>query len=39
VPPLVLWRGLPRCVGYAAFDVFGRVGDLRTIASILELLV
>ncbi len=37
VPPLVLWRGLPRYVGYAAFGAPVAVGGFRTIAGILEL--
>jgi len=37
VPPLVLWRGLPRTVGYAGFGVALLVGGMRTLDGIIQL--
>jgi hypothetical protein len=37
VPPLVLWRGLPRYVGYAGFAVSLLVGGMRTLDGVIQL--
>lgn len=38
VPPVVLWRGLPRSVGYAAFALPLIVGGVRTLTGVIQLL-
>jgi hypothetical protein len=38
VPPVVLWRGLPRPVGYAAFALPMIVGGLKTLSGVLQLI-
>lgn len=37
VPPVVLWRGLPRSIGYAGFAVALLVGGLRTVDGVIQL--
>lgn len=37
VPPIVLWRALPRYVGYAAFALPVVVGGIRTLTGVLQL--
>lgn len=37
IPPVVLWRGLPRLVGYAAFALPIAVGGLRTLRGVLQI--
>jgi hypothetical protein len=38
VPPLVLWRGLPRSIAYAAFALPVIVGGVRTLTGVIQLL-
>jgi hypothetical protein len=37
VPPVVLWRRLPRSVGYAAFALPLIVGGIKTISGVVQL--
>lgn len=37
VPPLALWRGLPRAVGYAGFALPVLVGGIRTLSGLLQI--
>jgi hypothetical protein len=37
VPPLVLWRGLPRAVAYAGFALPVVVGGIRTLSGLLQI--
>jgi hypothetical protein len=37
VPGLVLWRGLPRSVGYAGFALPVVAGGLRTLAGLIQI--
>jgi hypothetical protein len=37
VPPVVLWRGLPRSLGYAAFSLPLVVGGIKTLSGVVQI--